>query len=107
MSERELPGFGGSSSGAAVGGFSIQLSLFLIALVGLWRLRFFGVVAAWVSLSMHGHWTATAWAKQAFYVQAVFQAEPLAVPLQIMMAVICLVSLWACWYLYKHRKLCA
>ena len=29
----------------------------------------------------------------------------MAVPLQIMMAVIFLVSLWACWYLYKHRKL--
>jgi len=91
--------------GVAVGDFAIQLPLFLIALVGLWKLRFFGVVAAWMSLSMHWYWTATAWAKQAFYLQAGIQAEPLAVPLQIMMAVICLISLWACWYLYKRREL--
>ncbi|MFC2099265.1 hypothetical protein ACFLSF_00315 [Candidatus Bipolaricaulota bacterium] len=91
--------------GIAVGDVAIQLPLFILALVGLWRLRFFGVVAAWMSLSMHGYWTVTAWAKQAFYLQAGIKAEPLAVPLQIMMAVIVLVSLWACWYLYKHRKL--
>ena len=91
--------------GIAVGDVAIQLPLFLIALVGLSRLRFFGVVAAWMSLSMHWYWTATAWAKQAFYLQAGIQADPLAMPLQIMMAVICAVSLWACWYLYKHRGL--
>ena len=91
--------------GIAVGDVAIQLPLFLIALVGLSRLRFFGVVAAWMSLSMHWYWTATAWAKQAFYLQAGIQADPLAMPLQIMMAVIFLVSIWACWYLYKHREL--
>jgi len=75
-----------------VGDFASRLPLFLIAIVGLWRLRFFGVVAAWMSLSMHWYWTATAWAKQAFYLQAGIQAEPLAMTLQVVMGVI---SLWA------------
>jgi len=68
-------------------------------------LQYVGVFAAWMSLSMHWYWTATAWAIMAFYQQAGIQVEPLAMPLQIMMAAICLISLWACRYLYKHRKL--
>lgn len=93
--------------GIAMGDALIQLPLFIIALIGLWRLKFFGAVAAWMSLSMHWYWIVTAWAKQAFYEQMGIRSVPISLGLNILMIVFIVFSLWASWYLYKHRKLLA
>jgi hypothetical protein len=91
--------------GIAVGDVFIQLPLFIVALVGLSRLRFFGAVAAWMSLGMHLYWTTVAWAKQLCYVQAGVKAEPFSVGIHAVLAFFFLFSLWACWFLFKNRAL--
>ena len=91
--------------GIAMGDVAVQLPLFIIALIGLWKMRFIGAVAAWMSLSMHWYWIVTAWSKQAFYEQAGIQSVPISMGLNILMVVFIIISLWASWYLFKHRKL--
>ena len=91
--------------GIAAGDVVIQLPLFILALIGLWRLKFFGAVAAWMSLSMHWYWIVTAWAKQAYYTQAGIQSVPISTGLNILMALFIVFSLWASWYLFKHREM--
>ena len=79
--------------GIAMGDVVIQLPLFIIALIGLWKLRFFGAVAAWMSLSMHWYWIVTAWTKQAFYTQAGIMSVPISMGLNILMAFFVIFSL--------------
>ena len=91
--------------GIAMGDVAVQLPLFIIALIGLWKLKFIGAVAAWMSLSMHWYWIVTAWTKQAFYEQAGIMSVPISIGLNTLMVVFILISLWASWYLYRHRTL--
>ena len=89
--------------GIAVADVLIQLPFFIVALFGLWRLRFFGVVAAWIGLGMNLYWTTAAWAKQAYYLQAGVDTEPFGFSLHAQLGVVFLFSAWACWYLYRYR----
>ncbi len=93
------------TQGIAVGDILIQLPFFVVAIVGLWRLRFFGVAAAWIGLGINLYWITVAWAKQAYYLQAGVDTEPFGVALHAPLAFIFLFSAWASWYLFKNRAL--
>lgn len=83
----------------------IGIPLFIIAIIGLWRLRFYGVVFSWMVLGISLYWTTVAWAKQAFYIQASVKCEPFNMGVHSVLAFVFIFSVWASWYLFKNRKL--
>jgi len=91
------------TKGIAVGDILIQLPFFVVAILGLWRLRFFGVVAAWIALGINLYWITVAWAKQVYYLQAGVDTEPFGLGLHAPLAFMFLFSAWATWYLYQNR----
>ena len=93
------------TQGIAVGDVLIQLPFFVVAILGLWRIRFFGVAAAWIALGINLYWISVAWAKQWYYLQAGVDTEPFGLSLHAPLAFIFLFSAWANWYLFKNRRL--
>ncbi|MCP4367305.1 MAG: hypothetical protein GY797_04200 [Deltaproteobacteria bacterium] len=91
--------------GIALGDVVIQLPLFILGVVGLWRLRYYGAVASWMALAIHLYWTTVAWAKQFFYLNASIKCQPFSVSLNGVLAFFFLFSAWASWYLFKKRAL--
>lgn len=83
----------------------IGVPLFILAIIGLWRLRFFGVVFSWMVLGISFYWTTVAWSKQAFYIQASVKCQPFNIGTQGVLAFVFVFSLWASWYLFKKRKI--
>ncbi len=83
----------------------IGVPLFVLAIIGLWRLRFYGVVFSWMVLGISFYWTTVAWAKQSFYIQASVKCEPFNTGVHGVLALVFIFSIWASWHLFKNRKL--
>ena len=83
----------------------IGVPLFILAIIGLWRLRYYGAVFSWMVLGISVYWTTVAWAKQSFYMQAAVKSQPFDVGVHGVLAFIFIFSLWASWYLFKYRTL--
>lgn len=83
----------------------IGVPLFILAIIGLWRLRFFGAVFSWMVLGISLYWPTVAWTKQAYYLRASVKCEPFNLGTHAVLAFVFIFSLWACWYLYRNRKL--
>src|SRR5210317_2130780 len=83
----------------------IGIPLFVLAITGLWRLRYYGAVFSWMVLGISVYWTSVAWAKQSFYLQASVKSQPFDVGVHGVLAFIFIFSLWASWYLFKYRTL--
>ena len=83
----------------------IGVPLFILAVIGLWRMRFFGVVFSWMVLGISFYWTTVAWMKQYFYLQAGVKCQPFDIGTHGMLAFVFLFSIWASWYLFKNYKL--
>ena len=83
----------------------IGVPLFVLAIIGLWRLRFYGVVFSWMVLGISLYWTTVAWAKQSFYIQASVKCEPFNAGVHGLLAFVFVFSIWASWHLFKNRKL--
>ena len=91
--------------GIGLGDFIIGVPLFILAITGLWRLKFFGAVFSWMVLAISLYWTTVAWAKQSFYMQASIKSQPFDVGVHGVLAFVFLVSLWATWHLFKNRHI--
>ena len=83
----------------------IAVPLFIVAAVGLWRLKFFGVVAAWLVLGINLYWPIVGWVKKEFYLQADLQLDPFPIATHVMLAFFFFPSIWAIWYLARNREL--
>lgn len=83
----------------------IGVPLFIVATVGMWQMRFYGLMASFMVLGISFYWTMVAWIKQHFYLQAAVKCEPLSVGSHGMLGFVFVFSLWASWYLYKNRSL--
>ena len=83
----------------------IGVPLFTIALIGLWRMQFYGAVFSYMVLGISFYWTTVAWVKQSFYLQAELKTLPFHLGTHGMLAFVFLFSLWASWYLLKNRRL--
>ena len=83
----------------------IGVPLFILAIIGLWRLRFYGVVFSWMVLGISFYWTTVAWAKQFFYIQASVKCEPFNAGVHGVLVFVFVFSIWASWHLFKNRKL--
>ena len=83
----------------------IQVPLFILGVIGLWRLKYYGAAASFMALGIHLYWTIAAWAKQFFYLSASIKCEPFPLSLHGALAFFFLFSVWASWYLFKKRAL--
>ena len=83
----------------------IGVPIFIIALIGLLRMRFYGFVFTWMVLGISFYWTTVAWVKQYFILQAGVKSLPFDIGTHIMLAFVFLFSLWASWYLFKKREI--
>lgn len=83
----------------------VQIPLFVLAIVGLWQLRFYGAVASWLALGISLYWPVVAWTTQYFYAQAAVKSLPFDMATHGILAFVFLFSVWASWYLYKNSVL--
>jgi hypothetical protein len=83
----------------------IAAPLFILAILGLWRLRFYGAICAWMVLGISLYWPAVALSKQFFYIQASVKCEPFNAGVYGVLAFVIIFSLWSAWHLYKNRTL--
>ena len=83
----------------------IGVPLFILAVIGLWRRKFWGAVFSWMVFGIGFYWTAIAWCKQDFYIRAGIKSQPFNMGVHLMLAFVFLFSVWGSWYLLKNRKL--
>ena len=83
----------------------LGVPLFIIATIGLWRMKYFGLVFSWMVMGLGFYWTAVAWAKQGFLIRAGVKCQPFGIEVYGMLLFVFLFSVWASWHLFKHRKL--
>jgi len=83
----------------------IGVPLFVLAVIGLWRMRFYGAVLSWMVLGISFYWTTVAWAKQSFYIQASIKCQPFDIGVHGVLAFVFIFSVWASWHLFRSRKL--
>lgn len=81
----------------------IMLPLFVIAAVGLLRMRFYGAVAGWIVLGWNLYWPVVFWASLLFYKQAAIKHAPMTAFTLSITAFFWLVAAWGVWHLYKMR----
>lgn len=83
----------------------IQIPLFIIGVIGLWQLKFYGAVFSWLVLGTTLYWPAVFWASQFFYGQAGIKHQPTLASFHLILTLIFLFAGWASWYLFKNRRL--
>lgn len=85
--------------------FLIQIPLFILAVIGLWRLKFFGAVVSWLLLGITIYWPVVAWANKYFFAKAAVKYHPFDIATNVILVLIVLFAVWASWYLFRNRKL--
>ena len=93
------------NKGIAVADTVLMLPLFLLAVVGLVRRRFFGLVTSWLVLGITLYWPLVFWFSQYSYSEAGIRHVPLSGSTVIVPAVFFVMAAWAAWYLARHRGL--
>jgi hypothetical protein len=83
----------------------VMLPLFVVAVVGLLRRRFFGAVASWLVFGMTLYWPTVFWCSQFFYGQAGIRYQPTPASAVLVPAALMLVASWGSWYLASRRQL--
>ena len=85
----------------------IMLPLFIIALIGLLRMKFYGAVTSWMALGITIYWPLVACWQNYYYKLAGLKSPPFSAGILILLAFFCLFSVWASWILLRNRKLFA
>lgn len=83
----------------------VQIPLYLIASIGLLRLRFYGAVASWLVLGTTLYWPVVFWSSQYFYGEEGIKYQPTAMSAHLILSIILLIAVWAIVYLYRNRDL--
>ena len=82
----------------------IMIPLFLIAVIGLWRQKFYGAVFSWLALGITLYWPTVFFCSQYFYGQAGIKYQPTQISAIVILSMILIFTLWASWYLAKNYK---
>jgi hypothetical protein len=80
------------------------MPLFIIAVIGLWRLKFYGLVTSWMAFGFSIYWPVVYWASQYFYGQAGIRYQPTSLVSIIIPAFFAGFALWASWYLFRNYR---
>jgi hypothetical protein len=81
-----------------------MIPIFILAVIGLWRLKFYGAVASWLALGITFYWPVVFWSSQYFYGQASIKYKPTEMSTIIIPLLFILIASWASWYLFKNYK---
>jgi hypothetical protein len=81
-----------------------MIPIFIFALIGLWRLKFYGAIASWLALGITFYWPVVFWSSQSFYGRAGIKYKPTLMSANLFLSLLLLFALWASWYLYKNYK---
>lgn len=80
--------------------------LFIIAVIGPWRLKFYGAIASWLALGITFYWLVVFWSSQYVYGQAEIRHKSTPMSANLVLSLLLLFAVWASWYLFKnHEKL--
>ena len=82
----------------------IMIPLFIMAVIGLWRLKFYGAMASWLALGITFYWPVVFLSSQYFYAQAGIKHNPTEMSVYFILLFLLLFAAWASWYLYKNYK---
>ncbi len=91
--------------GTGLADIIIQFPLFIIAIAGLRKFRFYGLVASWMVLGITVHWPVVAWCEKFYYSQAGLKYLPFDIGTNLILVIIITFAVWASLYLYKTRSL--
>lgn len=92
-----------NNRGMGLTDFLIQIPLFILAIAGLWRMRFFGAVASWMIFGISLYWPMSYWSTQYFFREAGVRYVPAEAAPHILLAFIFIFSVWGTWYLFRKR----
>ena len=82
----------------------IMIPLFIIAVTGLWRKKFYGAVTSWMVFGISLYWPVNYWCSQFFYARAGIKHQPTPASNHVILLIIVTFSLWASWYLFRYYK---
>jgi hypothetical protein len=85
----------------------VMLPLYLVAIAGLLRRRFFGAVTSWLVFGMSLYWPIVFFASQGFYARAGMEHVPTTVAVATLPIATMLIAGWGSWYLARNRGLFA
>ena len=80
------------------------IPLFLIAVFGLWRQKFWGAVFSWLAFGITFYWPVVFLCSQYFYGRAGVKYNPTPVSTIVILLVLLAFALWATCYLTKNYK---
>jgi len=81
-----------------------MIPLFFMAVIGLWRLKFYGAVASWLVLGISFYWPIVFFGNQYFYGQEGIKYNPTPISTILFLVVLLLFAGWASWYLFRNYK---
>jgi hypothetical protein len=102
--ENLAPGLVEVNKGIGLSDFVIQIPLFIIAIVGLWRMKFFVAIASWMVFGISLYWPCVYWFSQYFHQIEGIKHSPAEPIDHILLAFIFLFSVWGSWYQYRKRQ---
>lgn len=73
----------------------IAVPIFILAVIGLWRTRFYGIMASFMVLEINLYWPVVAWVKQIYYAQADIQCVPFGLKIHSMLSFVFICSILA------------
>ena len=93
-----------ANRGIGLADMIIMVPLFIIAVIGLLRLRFYGAVASWLALGITLYWPIVFLSCQYFFGIKNVKYKPTDISTLLILVVLLFCAGWASWYLYKIRK---
>jgi hypothetical protein len=90
--------------GTGLADMIIMIPLFIIAVFGLWRQKFWGAVFTWLALGITLYWPIVFLCSQFFYSQAGIKCNPTPMSTIVILSTILTFTIWASWYLAKNYK---
>jgi hypothetical protein len=83
----------------------VMLPLFIVAVIGLFRRRFYGAIASWLAFGMTLYWPVMFWCSQYFYSAVGIKHAPTQLSTIIIPGALFLIACWGSWYLGRNRGL--
>jgi hypothetical protein len=80
----------------------IMMPLFIIAVIGLWRLKFYGAIASWLAFGITLYWPVVFWSSQLFYGKAGIKHNPTETFAILFPLLLMIFAIWASWHLFKN-----
>jgi hypothetical protein len=93
------------SRGIGLADMITMIPFFIMAVIGLWRLKFYGAVASWLTLGITFYWPVVFLSSQYFYGQGGIKYNPTPTSVIMFLLLILLFAGWASWYLFQYNKL--